>query len=63
MLGQLYRAIDEHDFFAEIQRQSQSAWDPQSLSLAEKVWDYVRAKTTLIQYDHYLGFARDVREA
>lgn len=63
VLGKLYRAIDEHDFFTEIQRQSRSGWNPQRLSLAEKVWDYVRGKTALIQYHHYLGFARDVKEA
>ncbi|KAL8705424.1 MAG: hypothetical protein Q9201_001448 [Fulgogasparrea decipioides] len=62
VLGKLYRAIDEHDFFAEIQRQSRVARRSQSISLAEKVWAYVRVKTALIQYEHHLGFARDVRE-
>lgn len=63
VLGKLYRAIDESDFFTGIQRQSRAAWKPQSLSLAERVWEYVREKTALIQYHHYLGFARDVKEA
>lgn len=63
VLGKLYRAIDEHEFFEEIQRQSRSAWSHQHLSLAEKVWGYVKEKTTLIQYDHYHGFARDIKEA
>ncbi|KAL8810430.1 MAG: hypothetical protein Q9200_002580 [Gallowayella weberi] len=63
VLGQLYRAIDEHDFFEEIQRHSRSARKPQSFSLAEEVWKFVREKTALIQYKHYLPFARDIKEA
>ncbi|KAL8828644.1 MAG: hypothetical protein Q9170_006510 [Blastenia crenularia] len=63
VLGKLYRAIDEQDFFTEIQRQSRSPSRPQSISLAEKVWEYVRDKTALIQYHHYLDFARDVKKA
>ncbi|KAL8897272.1 MAG: hypothetical protein Q9207_007295 [Kuettlingeria erythrocarpa] len=63
VLGKLYRAIDESDFFTAIQRQSRVALQPQSLSLAERVWEYVREKTALMQYQHYLDFARDVKEA
>lgn len=63
VLGKLYRAIDEQDFFTEIQRQSRSPSNPQSTGLAEKVWEYVQNKAALIQYEHYLGFARDVKEA
>ncbi len=63
VLGKLYRAIDESDFFTGIQRQSRAALQPQSLSLAERVWEYVREKTALMQYQHYLDFARDVKEA
>ncbi|KAL8699255.1 MAG: hypothetical protein Q9224_001493 [Gallowayella concinna] len=63
VLGQLYRAINEHDFFEEIQRHSRAVRKPQSFSLAEEVWKYVREKTALMQYTHYLPFARDVKEA
>lgn len=63
VLGKLYRAIDEQDFFAEIQRQSRSPSNAQSVGLAEKVWEYVQNKAALIQYKHYLGFARVVKEA
>ncbi|KAL9027908.1 MAG: hypothetical protein Q9196_003644 [Gyalolechia fulgens] len=63
VLGKLYRAIDEQDFFSEIQRQSRSPSNAQSLGLADKVWEYVREKAALIQYVHYLDFARDVKEA
>ncbi|KAL8661325.1 MAG: hypothetical protein Q9202_005690 [Teloschistes flavicans] len=63
VLGQLYRSIDERDFFAEIQRRSMPAKELQYMSVAEKVWDYVQANAALIQYEHYLPFARDVKEA
>ncbi|KAL8967052.1 MAG: hypothetical protein Q9183_003093 [Haloplaca sp. 2 TL-2023] len=64
VLGQLYRAIDEHKFFEEIQRWSRASSQLQhTSSLADKVWEYVHSKTALIQYDHYLRFARDVKEA
>ncbi|KAL9017000.1 MAG: hypothetical protein Q9185_005649 [Variospora sp. 1 TL-2023] len=63
VLGKLYRAIDEQDFFTAIQRQSQASRSYQQSSLAIRLWDYVKHKTALIQYQHYLDFARDVKDA
>lgn len=63
VLGQLYRAIDEHAFFEGIQRQSRAARQPHRSSLAEEVWKYVRERTALIEYYHYLPFARDTKDA
>ncbi|KAL8851617.1 MAG: hypothetical protein Q9221_003454 [Calogaya cf. arnoldii] len=63
ILGQLYRAIDEHAFFEQIQRQSLSTRTSHRSSLAEQVWQYVRRETALIQYEHYLQFARDTKDA
>ncbi|KAL8871665.1 MAG: hypothetical protein Q9174_002555 [Haloplaca sp. 1 TL-2023] len=63
VLGQLYRAIDEQKFFEEIQRWSKASNQLEHTSLADKVWAYVHSKTALIQYEHYLRFARDVKEA
>ncbi|KAL8770253.1 MAG: hypothetical protein Q9194_005219 [Teloschistes cf. exilis] len=63
VLGQLYRLIDERDFFTEIQRRSTPTRELQQMSVAEKVWDYVQVKAALIQYQHYLPFARDIKEA
>lgn len=63
VLGQLYRLIDERDFFTEIQRRSTPARELQQMSVAEKVWGYVQAKAALIQYEYYLPFARDIKEA
>ncbi|KAL8788930.1 MAG: hypothetical protein Q9213_001453 [Squamulea squamosa] len=63
VLGRLYRAIDEHAFFEDIQRQSRSPISSHRSSLAEQVWEYVRQRTALIQYQHYLPFARDTKDA
>ncbi|KAL8993887.1 MAG: hypothetical protein Q9169_006006 [Polycauliona sp. 2 TL-2023] len=63
VLGQLYRAIDEHAFFEQIQRQSRSTKTLHQSSLAEQVWQYVRSETALIEYKHHLPFARDTRDA
>ncbi|KAI4114603.1 MAG: hypothetical protein LQ345_004646 [Seirophora villosa] len=63
VLGRLYRAIDEQDFFTAIQRQSQASTSQQHTSLAVRVWDYVKHKAALIQYQHYLDFAREVKDA
>ncbi|KAL8650034.1 MAG: hypothetical protein Q9210_004066 [Variospora velana] len=63
VLGKLYRAIDEQEFFTAIQRQSQASRSYQQSSLAIRLWDYVKHKTALIQYRHYLDFARDVKDA
>ena len=64
ILGKLYREIDEHKFFEELQRQSRpSNLNPnKARSLAGAVWEYVREKTTNFQWDHYLQFARDVKD-
>ena len=65
ILGKLYRAIDEHKFFKEIQRQSGSIDGPrnQTQSLINKVWQYVQEATVLIEWKHYNEFARNVRDA
>ena len=64
VLGKLYREIDEHNFFKEIQKQSRmpSTIPGQTHSLADAVWNYVRDQTALIQWEHYKPWARDVKE-
>lgn len=64
VLGKLYRAIDEHKFFEAIQEQSRvpSLKTGKTHSLADAVWNYVRDKTALIQWQHYLAWARDVKD-
>ena len=64
VLGKLYREIDEHKFFEELQRQSRlSTLHPnKARSLAGVVWNYVRQKTANFQWHHYLPFAHDVKD-
>ena len=64
VLGKLYRDIDEHKFFEAIQEQSRMPrLNPgKTRSLADAVWTYVREKTALIQWQHYLPWAKDVRD-
>ena len=63
VLGKLYRAIDEHQLFKEIQqnRQPNDSSDP-GRSQLDAVWRYIEEKTALIQYQHYLDFARDIKQ-
>ena len=63
-LGKLYREIDEHKFFMAIQEQSRMpGFNPGKLhSLADAVWNYARDKTALIQWQHYLDWAKDVKD-
>lgn len=65
VLGKLYRAIDEHKFFEEVQRQSTSTNGIRNhtRSLTDAVWRYVQKQTALIQWSHCLDFARNVRDA
>lgn len=65
VLGKMYRSIDEHKFFEEIQRQSRPSSGHRNppRSLVDTVWKYVEQQTTLIQWKHYMGMARDIRDA
>lgn len=65
VLGKLYRAIDEHEIFEQIQRQSRSS--KESLNAGKdaigRVWKYVQKVTVLIEYGHCLDFARLAKES
>ena len=64
ILGKLYRDIDEQKFFEAIQEQSRMPkLNPgKARSLADAVWNYVRDKTALIQWQHYATWAKDVKD-
>ncbi|KAI4158772.1 MAG: hypothetical protein LQ342_007167 [Letrouitia transgressa] len=62
VLGKLYRAIDEHEFLKDIQRQSKLN-SGGIHNLADQVWRYVQKETALVQYRHWLQFAKEVKEA
>lgn len=65
VLGKLYRAIDEHKIFEQIQDQSRPLRKRVNSGKAaiEKVWDYVQNVTALIEYRHHMDFASLVKEA
>lgn len=63
ILGKLYRAIDEHQLFKELQQPQRSdiLSNPGGTHL-DAVWRYVQEKAALIKYKHYLDFARNMKE-
>ena len=64
ILGKLYRAIDEHKIFDQIQRQSRQLGSSLTgESVLDRVWKHIQKATALIQYSHYSTFAKDVMEA
>lgn len=65
VLGTLYRAIDEHKIFEQIQRQSRASKDglASGKDAITRVWNYVQKSTALIEYQHYMPFARVVRDS
>ena len=63
VLGKLYRAIDEHKLFKEIQQPKHSdGITPPNGGQLDAVWRYVQKETALIQYQHCIDFARNIRE-
>ena len=62
VLGKLYRAIDEHKLFMEIQPRRSNDHHGTIRSQLDAVWSYVRAKTVGFLFDHHLAFARDIKE-
>ena len=62
VLGKLYRAIDEHQLFEEIQRSNHSEDQsrPQG-SQFNAVWKSIQERTALIQYEHYIDFAGNIK--
>lgn len=62
VLGKLYRAIDEHEFLKDVQRQSKSNSGGMD-NLADQVWRYIQKEAALVQYRHWLQFAKEVKEA
>ncbi|KAI9788921.1 MAG: hypothetical protein M1816_006486 [Peltula sp. TS41687] len=61
VLGELYRAIDEHDFLEELQA-STKTWNPDAPNVLAKLWAYVRLEVVGFQWSHHLSTARDIKE-
>ena len=61
ILGKLYRAIDETKFLEQVQDQAESSAVHNQDVLGE-VWNYVRRNTLLIQWEHYIEAANEIKE-
>jgi len=61
VLGKLYRAIDETQFFEQLQTSLRKKSRGEQ-SLLGTVWEYVKVNTALIQWQHLIEFAKDVKE-
>ena len=62
VLGKLYRAIDEQRLFKAIQQPNHT----EDLSRSREnqfdaVWKFIRDRAALIQYEHYIDFARNIK--
>ena len=65
VLGTLFRAIDERKFLKALQQGSKQAtngWEPDSQTPINQVWEYVQRETRLIEWTHYIEWARDIKE-
>lgn len=62
VLGKLYRAINEQTFLHELQDQAQASALNPNHDVVGEVWNYVRRKCALIQWEHLIPFAREIKE-
>lgn len=62
ILGKLYRAIDERKIFEEIKERSH--WDDhhENFTLMHEVWEHVKKRCLLIQWQHQMEWARNLRD-
>lgn len=62
ILGKLYRAIDERKIFLEIQTRVRMDGGLDSSTLMHAVWDNVKKRCRLIQWEHKTEWARNIRD-
>ena len=62
ILGKLYRAINEHKFLNDLQKQADELSSQPDHAMIGRVWNYVRRECMLIQWEHLLPVARDIKE-
>jgi len=62
ILGKLYRAIDEREIFEQIKQRTMSHATESDSMVIEVVWGYVQQRCQLIQWQHHLESARDIRD-
>ena len=62
VLGKLYRAIDERKIFEGIKNRSANPEITRESTLIDSAWKYVLEQCALIQWEHKLDWARDIRD-
>lgn len=67
VLGKLYRNIDEYIFLEELQKQAQSLSQANQDVRANQdvigsVWNYVLVNCRLIQWEHCIDMAKNIKE-
>lgn len=60
-LGHLYRAIDEHMFLKDLQDASRVAPEQEN-TLLPALWTYIQQHTAIIQWEHHIDLARQIRD-
>ena len=64
VLGRLYRAIDEQEFFATLKMSALSVGiaphGPKSMM--QRLWDWVKEKMALIEWEHHIEWAKGIKE-
>lgn len=58
-LGKLYRAIDEHEIFADLHQYRINSSVP---ALMDQIWTYVSRKCQLVQWQQHLQEAEEIRD-
>ena len=61
VLGQLYRAIDEHAFLAELKSSTQ-AIDPNAPDVLRTLWTYVQRETAGFLWYHQVDAANEIKD-
>ena len=59
-LGHLYRAIDEKAFLKELKEQAADL-KPSDTKVVKQIWDFVKARTRLVIWDHHVKWAKELR--
>jgi hypothetical protein len=62
VLGKLYRAIDEHETFEQIQARADVKGNAQRSSVIDGVWKHVQKRVVGIQWEYLMNDAADIRD-
>jgi hypothetical protein len=62
IIGKLYRAINEHEIFEQIQARADVKNNAQKSSVIDEVWKYVQKRVVGIQWEYLMNDAADIRD-